>query len=45
MMTALMYGEQVITLPKRIIQKLQTIENGVFRYLIVVAGYGAIAAI
>ena len=45
MMTALMYGKQVITLPKHIIQKLQTIENGVFRYLIGVAGYGAVAAI
>ena len=27
------------------IKKLQTIENGVFRYLIGVAGYGAVAAI
>ena len=45
MMPSIMYGKQVITLPKHVIRKLQTIENGVFRYLIGVAGYGAVAAI
>ena len=45
MMTALMYGKQVITLSKKTINKLQTIENRVFRYLIGVAGYVAVAAI
>ena len=45
MMPSIMYGKQVITLPKHIIKKLQTIENGVFRYLIGVAGYGQVAAL
>ena len=44
-MPSIMFGKQVITLPKRIIKKLQTIENGVFRYLIGVAGYGPVAAL
>ena len=38
MMPSILYGKQVIILPKRVIKKLQTIENGVFRYLIGVAG-------
>ena len=45
MMTALMYGKQVITLPKKTIKKLRSIENRVFRYLIGVAGYVAVVAI
>ena len=45
MMPAIMYGKQVVILPKRIIKKLQTIENGVFIYLTGVAGYRQVAAI
>ena len=44
-MPSIMYGKQVITLPKHVIRKLQTLENRVFMYLIGVAGYGAVAAI
>ena len=39
MIPALMYGKQVIILSKKVIEKLQAIENGVYRYLIGVAGY------
>ena len=45
MMPLIRYGKQVVVLPIRIIKKLQTIENGVFRYLIGVAGYGQVAAL
>ena len=45
MMPSIMYGKQVITLPKCVIKKLQTIENGVYRYLIGVAAYGPVAAL
>ena len=37
-MPALMYGKQVVVLSKKVIEKLQAIENGVYRYLIGVAG-------
>ena len=40
-----MYGKQVVILSKKVIQKLQAIENGVYRYLIGVAGYGPVAAL
>ena len=45
MMPAIMYGKQIIILTKKIIKKLQVIENGVYRYLIGVAGYGQVAAL
>ena len=45
MMPSIIYGKQVVILSKHIIKKLQTIKNGVFRYLIGVAGYGQVAAI
>ena len=45
MMTALLYGKQIITLPKKIIKKLQVIENRVFRYMIGVAGFVSISAL
>ena len=45
MIPALMYGKQVVILSKKVIQKLQTIENGVFRYLIGVAGYSPVATL
>ena len=44
-MPAIMYGKQIVILSKKVIKKLQAIENGVFRYLIGVAGYGQVAAL
>ena len=44
-MPALMYGKQVVVLSKKVIEKLQAIENGVYRYLIGVAGYSPVATL
>ena len=44
-MPAIMCGKQIVILSKKIIKKLQAIENGVYRYLIGVAGYGPVAAL
>ena len=38
MIPALMYGKEVVILSKKVIEKLQAIENRVYRYLIGVAG-------
>ena len=38
MMQALMYGKEMVIMSKKIIDKLQIIENGVYRYLIGVTG-------
>ena len=45
MMPALMYGKQVVILSKKVIEKLQAIENGVYRYLIGVAGNTPVATL
>ena len=34
MIPAILYGKQVVILTKKLIDKLQTIENGVYRYLL-----------
>ena len=44
-MPAIMYGKQIVILPKKTIRELQAIENGVYRYLLGVAGYGQVAAL
>ena len=38
MIPALMYGKEVVILSKKVIDKLQAIENRIYRYLIGVAG-------
>jgi len=35
---ALMFGKQVVTVSKKLIDKLQTIENGMYRYILGVGG-------
>ena len=44
-MPAILYGKQVVTIPKHIIKKLQAIENRVYRYLIGATGYTTVAAL
>ena len=38
MIPALLYGKQVVILNKKLIEKLQSIENGVYRYILGVGG-------
>ena len=45
MMPALMYGKEVVIMSKKVIDKLQAIENGVYRYLIGVTGSTPVATL
>ena len=45
MIPALLYGKQVVILNKKLIDKLQTIENGVYRYILGVGNMTPVAAL
>ena len=45
MLTALIFGKAVITIEKTTINKVQVIDNSIYRYLLVGGGYTTIVAL
>ena len=45
MIASLLYGKQIVMVSKKTVKKVQAVENRVYRYLLGVAGYVAVAAL